>query len=144
MQMIPGARSNKGHLVPTGRGGHVWHSCLVGKIKSWTEYLWLSPPSAPPVFIIVDVTRFRELRKAEDRALRISAIVAWFMAPLSPLLLAPASLTDGFSPSDDLYGCGLVIWIAGGIWLNWIWIYIEMGWLDIGVISLFGNWRRNM
>ena len=20
--------------------GHVWHSCLVGEIKSWTEYLW--------------------------------------------------------------------------------------------------------
>lgn len=50
----------------------------------------LSLPPPHPVFIIVDVTRFRELRKAEDRASRIYAIVAWFMAPLS-LPLAPAS-----------------------------------------------------
>lgn len=77
MQMIlPGARSNKGHLVPRGGGEGTFGTRASSARLNRGPNIYDSPPPLP-VFIIVDVTRFREVRKARGSSLlRISAIVA--------------------------------------------------------------------
>lgn len=109
MQMIlPGARSNKGHLVPRGGGGEGTFGTRASSARlNRGPNIYDSPPSSRIYY---------RRRNAISRGKESSRIELVAYLCYRGLIHGPPPLNQlmALRLQDDLYGCGLVIWIAAG------------------------------